>query len=52
MKLIPLKRTAGKSRLYVRCCGCESLLRAKVAICPNCHAYRFDAALTNEAPTV
>lgn len=28
---------------YKICVGCESIVAAKVAICPNCHAYRFDS---------
>lgn len=24
------------------CEGCESIVAARVAICPNCHSYRFD----------
>ena len=26
---------------YKICGGCESIISAKVTICPNCHAYRF-----------
>lgn len=26
---------------YKICMGCESIVAEKVAICPNCHAYRF-----------
>jgi len=26
---------------YKICAGCESIIAEKVAICPNCHAYRF-----------
>ena len=25
------------------CEGCESIVAARVAICPNCHSYRFDS---------
>lgn len=28
---------------YKICQGCESIVAAKVAICPNCHSYRFDS---------
>jgi hypothetical protein len=28
---------------YKICVGCESIVAAKVAICPNCHSYRFDS---------
>jgi hypothetical protein len=31
-------RNPGK---YKICAGCESIVAGKVAICPNCHAYRF-----------
>jgi hypothetical protein len=27
---------------YKICEGCESIVAEKVAICPNCHAYRFN----------
>lgn len=26
------------------CEGCESIVTARVASCPNCHGYRFDEA--------
>jgi len=26
------------------CEGCESIVAARVAICPNCHSYRFDSS--------
>lgn len=26
------------------CEGCDSIVSARVATCPNCHGYRFDAA--------
>ena len=28
--------------LYKVCMGCDSIVAAKVNICPNCHAYRFE----------
>ena len=28
---------------YKICVGCESIVAEKVALCPNCHAYRFIA---------
>jgi len=28
---------------YKICEGCGSIVAEKVAICPNCHAYRFNA---------
>lgn len=27
---------------YKICEGCESIVAARVATCPNCHGYRFD----------
>ncbi|MEM9478274.1 MAG: hypothetical protein AAGA58_01290 [Verrucomicrobiota bacterium] len=27
---------------YKICVGCESIVASKVAICPNCHSYRFE----------
>ncbi len=27
---------------YKVCEGCESIVRAHVVTCPNCHGYRFD----------
>jgi hypothetical protein len=27
---------------YKICCGCDSILKARVAVCPNCGTYRFD----------
>lgn len=26
------------------CEGCDSIVAARVAICPNCHSYRFDTS--------
>lgn len=26
------------------CEGCESIVAARVALCPNCHSYRFDSS--------
>jgi len=28
---------------YKVCVGCDSIVGIKVALCPNCHAYRFSA---------
>ena len=28
-------------QLYKVCCGCESIVVARVNLCPNCHGYRF-----------
>jgi hypothetical protein len=27
---------------YKVCMGCDSIVAAKVNICPNCHSYRFE----------
>ncbi|MCB1229895.1 MAG: hypothetical protein KDN19_06495 [Verrucomicrobiae bacterium] len=27
---------------YKVCHGCDSIVAAKVSICPNCHGYRFE----------
>lgn len=27
---------------YKVCMGCESIVAAKVTLCPNCHGYRFE----------
>jgi hypothetical protein len=27
---------------YKVCCGCDAVVREKVAICPQCFAYRFE----------
>jgi len=27
---------------YKVCMGCDSIVAAKVNICPNCHAYRYE----------
>jgi uncharacterized paraquat-inducible protein A len=27
---------------YKICEGCDSIVKARVASCPNCHGYRFD----------
>jgi hypothetical protein len=29
---------------YKICCGCDSILKARVAVCPNCSTYRFEEA--------
>jgi Zn finger protein HypA/HybF involved in hydrogenase expression len=31
--------------LYKVCEGCESIVVAEAVTCPNCHGYRFDAAV-------
>jgi uncharacterized paraquat-inducible protein A len=28
---------------YKVCLGCDSIVAAKVSICPNCHSYRYEA---------
>lgn len=37
---------------YKVCEGCDSIVTARVATCPNCHSYRFDedpAAVVEQA---
>ena len=31
---------------YKVCEGCESIVGSTVALCPNCHSFRFDASVT------
>ena len=31
---------------YKVCEGCGSIVLKKALLCPNCHAYRFDEAVT------
>ncbi len=33
-----------KPELYKVCEGCESIVVAEAATCPNCHGYRFDVS--------
>ena len=33
---------ADEPRNFKVCCGCEAILTIKVALCPACHAYRFE----------
>ena len=35
------RRIIRNPALYKVCMGCDSIVAAKVNICPNCHAYRF-----------
>jgi len=34
---------AANPEAYKICEGCDSIVAARAATCPNCHAYRFDA---------
>ncbi|MEM6278584.1 MAG: hypothetical protein AAF733_03840 [Verrucomicrobiota bacterium] len=36
------RRIVKNPSLYKVCFGCDSIVAAKVNICPNCHAYRFE----------
>lgn len=36
------RRIVKNPTLYKVCLGCESIVSAKVHICPNCHAYRYE----------
>lgn len=36
------KEIAANPGAYKVCCGCNSIVAAKVNLCPNCHAYRFE----------
>ncbi len=36
------RRIARNPTQYKVCCGCDSIVAAKVNLCPNCHGYRFD----------
>ncbi len=36
------RRIVRNPALYKVCVGCDSIVAAKVNICPNCHAYRFE----------
>jgi hypothetical protein len=35
-------RITCRPRDYKVCCGCESVVRERVATCPRCNAYRFE----------
>ncbi len=36
------KKIIGAPEHFKVCEGCESIVAARVATCPNCHGYRFD----------
>jgi len=36
------QKIIGAPENYKVCEGCESIVTARVATCPNCHGYRFD----------
>ncbi|MDF1756549.1 MAG: hypothetical protein P1U89_27440 [Verrucomicrobiales bacterium] len=37
------RRIVRNPSMYKVCMGCDSIVASKVNICPNCHAYRFQA---------
>ena len=37
------RRIVKNPTLYKVCIGCDSIVAAKVNICPNSHAYRFES---------
>lgn len=37
------RRIARNPKQYKVCCGCDSIVAAKVNLCPNCHGYRFES---------
>ena len=37
------KRIVRNPSAYKVCQGCDSIIAAKMAICPNCHSYRYEA---------
>lgn len=36
------RRIVRNPEQYKVCLGCESIVAAKVSICPNCHSYRYE----------
>ncbi|MBK1834308.1 hypothetical protein [Roseibacillus ishigakijimensis] len=38
------REIAASPKEYQVCEGCDSIVGARVALCPNCHSYRFDAS--------
>lgn len=41
-RLAKAKQIAANPIAYKVCEGCDSIVGADTAICPNCHGYRFD----------
>lgn len=37
------RRIVRNPKQYKVCCGCDSIVAAKVNLCPNCHGYRFES---------
>ena len=35
------RRIIRNPAMFKICCGCDSIVAAKVNICPNCHSYRY-----------
>lgn len=51
MAELPVSSRAAKARQIAEspsdfqvCEGCDSIVGARVSICPNCHSYRFDCS--------
>ena len=40
------RRITRNPKQYKVCCGCDSIVAAKVNLCPNCHSYRFETDLS------
>jgi len=40
------RRIARNPKQYKVCGGCDSIVAAKVNLCPNCHSYRFESDLS------
>ncbi len=38
------RRIVRNPSLYKICLGCDSIVATKMNICPNCHAYRYEAS--------
>jgi len=41
-RLEKAKEIANNPTIYKVCEGCDSIVGLGTAVCPNCHAYRFD----------
>jgi len=40
------RRITRNPKQYKVCGGCDSIVAAKVNLCPNCHGYRFESDLS------
>lgn len=45
-RLMKAREIASNPSSYKVCEGCDSIVGFSVAVCPNCHAYRFDESVT------